>query len=162
MDEIKSWVLTICFAAVAAGMAGILAPSGNLEKIFKFVISLFFLACVLIPVFSMKKISISEFLPAASSCVSDSGSLQDFVTKQEIDEVKIRISNLVCSCCKEYGVNPTYVYSTVAKSSSGEISISECRVVVTQKELKKKKELEQAVKEKLGLHAVFEAKKEAK
>lgn len=42
MDAIKGWVMAICFAAVAAGMAGILAPSGNLEKIYKFVISLFF------------------------------------------------------------------------------------------------------------------------
>lgn len=160
MEAIKSWVMTICFAAIAAGMAGIIAPSGNLEKIFKYVISLFFLACILVPVFNLKNIKIDEFIPAVSQSSTDSNSQPDFVARQAIDQTKSNLSDLICGCCKTYGVTPLFVYIDVSQSSGGQINVTGCKAILNKQDIVKKNELKTAVKDQLGLDIDFEAKED--
>jgi len=50
MDAIRQWAFSICSAMVACGIAGLILPRGNLEKMFRLSVSVFFLCCLLSPV----------------------------------------------------------------------------------------------------------------
>ncbi|MDR3552708.1 MAG: hypothetical protein P4L75_06240 [Clostridia bacterium] len=159
MEAIKAWAMTLCFAAVAAGMAGVVAPTGSMEKVYKFVVSVFFLACVLVPFFSIRQISLPQSLLEDSGTTSSGYAVQSLVSQQQTDAARIKISQLVCSCCKKYGVSPQYVYIDFSGSSSA-LEVSGIRVVVTKSDYEKKKQLVEACKTQLGLDVQIEAKGE--
>lgn len=155
MDAIKSWAMTICFAAIVAGMAGIMAPSGNLEKVYKFVVSLFFLTCVLVPVFALRNIKIQDLNLVTYTDSTVSYSLQNTINGQVIDQTKIKISDLICNCCKTFDVVPMFVYVSVSSDKDGNIKIDSCKAVIKQEDAAKKSEMTTAVKEQLGLDIQF-------
>lgn len=51
MDAIKQWAFSICAAMVACGLAQMVLPNSGMEKIFRTTVSVFFLCCLLSPVF---------------------------------------------------------------------------------------------------------------
>lgn len=155
MDAIRSWAMTICFAAIAAGIAGIVAPSGNLEKVYKFVVSLFFLACVLVPAFAFRNIKMPGLNLVSYTDSTASYSLQNTVNVQVADQTKIKISDLICVCCKPYDVYPLFVYVNVSADKDGNIKIDSCKAILKQEDMAKKNELSDAVKKQLGLDVQF-------
>jgi glucan phosphoethanolaminetransferase (alkaline phosphatase superfamily) len=155
MDAIKSWAMTICFAAIAAGIAGIMAPSGNLEKVYKFVVSLFFLACVLVPAFALRNMKMPVLNLVSYTSSTASYSMQDTVNVQVADQTKIKISGLICGCCKAYDVVPMFVYVNVYSDKDGNVKIDSCKAVLKQEDMAKKNELTDAVKKQLGLDVQF-------
>ena len=50
MGAVRQWAFALCAVMVACGMAHMLLPKSNLEKMFRMVISIFFLCAVLSPV----------------------------------------------------------------------------------------------------------------
>jgi hypothetical protein len=161
MEAIKSWAMTICFAAIAAGMAGIIAPSGNLEKIYKFVVSLFFLACVLVPAFALRNVKLPDMNLVAYSDSSAVNSLQNTVNGQVADQTKIKVSNLICNVCKGYNVVPMFVYTNVSSDQNGNIKIDSCKAVLKQKDMSKASDMAAAVKKELGIDAQFVQQEES-
>lgn len=49
MEALKQWAFSICCAMVACGIMQILMPKSSLERMFKLVVSVFFLCCLLSP-----------------------------------------------------------------------------------------------------------------
>lgn len=49
MDGIKSWIITLMAAAIAGEILLMIAPQGNVSKILKIAVSVFFLGCFLTP-----------------------------------------------------------------------------------------------------------------
>ena len=49
MEWIRQWAGALCCAAVAAGAAGIAAPGGSMNRMFRRVLGVFFLCCVVSP-----------------------------------------------------------------------------------------------------------------
>lgn len=148
MDAIRSWVMTICLAAVAAGMAGILAPSGNLEKIYKFVISLFFLACVLVPVFNLRKIELPNPAAAAPQCQNEDA-VQAVVSEQAAEAAREKMTELVKTCCENLGVEPVSVQVTMGAGSS-ESNAVRCRIVLKGGDMGRQNEIVSLIKAQLG------------
>lgn len=50
METIKQWAFCACISVVIGVVASFLSPPGKMEKIYKYVISLFFLCCLFSPV----------------------------------------------------------------------------------------------------------------
>lgn len=153
MDAIKSWAMTLCFAAIAAGMAGIIAPSGNLEKVYKFAVSLFFLACVLIPVFQFKNISLPEISISQTDISNDTLSdVSKTVADQEIEVSKEKISELITQICKQAAVTPLGIYVNIDRSKDGALSINKIKLILRREDMKRQSEIQSAVKKELGLN----------
>lgn len=163
MDALRGWATALCFAAVAAGMAGILAPQGNLEKIYKFVISLFFLACVLMPLFSLKNLDVSQFTrsvqAAATGSAAVSGNLQQTVEQQENQQAAENLATLVRQSCASCSVKPLSVTVRVSNESDG-YKISGCRILLSKDDSGKKTNVAAAVKKDLGIDAAVEIKED--
>lgn len=49
MQAIQQWAFSICAAMVACGLAQMLLPPSNMEKVFRTTVSVFFLCCLLSP-----------------------------------------------------------------------------------------------------------------
>ncbi len=64
MEEIKSWACSVCAAAVCGAVFKMMFPEGNLQKIFKCVICVFFLCTVISP---LMEIELPDFKNIADS-----------------------------------------------------------------------------------------------
>lgn len=153
MDSIKQWAMTICFAALAAGLANIIAPKGNLEKVYKFAVSLFFLCCVLVPLFNLKGISLNINMQSVSQ---QNSNLQKTVDEQKLSETQSSVSALITETCKKKGVTPLSVTTKAAIDKSGNISISSAVIKLKKDNLVKKAEITTAVKDELGIDITIE------
>ena len=155
MEAFKSWAVTSCFAALAAGMAGIIAPKGNLEKTYKFAVSLFFLCCILIPIFSLKKINLSLQLPQTSSSASVSG-MDSVIQEQTKAQAEENIETLVRACLKQQGADPVSVSVQMEIGADGTYSVKSVSAVLKPEDMQHKQELAQAVKQSYGLDIKLE------
>lgn len=117
MDAIRSWAMSVCLAALAAGIAGMLAPKGNLEKIYRFAITLFFLCSVLVPLISLRHVSLPTF--AVSSADPQAAELSQTVADQTLQQVRENVADVARSVCQKQGVTPISVDVVVQKDANG-------------------------------------------
>ena len=151
MEALKSWGITVCFAALAAGIAGIIAPSGKMEKVYKFTVSLFFLCCLLVPLFSLKNISLGSISLSQKSSVSNR-ELSSAVNEQAASIAQQNVARLVASCCRTCGVEPVAVNVQVATTgTSSAMSVKSAEVVLKAADMSKQNKITDAVMNKLGI-----------
>ena len=150
MESLKSWAMTICFAAVAAGLANIVAPKGNLEKVYKFAVSLFFLCCVLVPLFNLKGISLR--ISSQGSTQQQNNNLQSTVQDQKLKLTESSVSELIIDSCGKIGITPFSVVTTAAADKSGAISITGAVVTVKKADMPKENDIISTVKQDLQIN----------
>jgi hypothetical protein len=152
MDAIKSWAVTICLAALAAGIAGIIAPSGKMEKVYKFAVSLFFLCCMLVPLFSIKGISLGKISLDYTSNSVPNREIASTVNEQAIHLAQQNVAALVKNCCLSCGAEPKSVTVKVAASGTNSaMSVESAEVTLKTADMQKKQKIADAVMNKLGI-----------
>jgi stage III sporulation protein AF len=150
MDAVRSWTMTVCLAALIAGIAGIIAPSGKFEKVYKFAVSLFFLCCLLVPIFSLKNIALGSINLPQTQSDSASSSLQSAVDSQTQQMAENNISQLVKNCCSSYGVTPLAIHVTV-DGTNGIMSVQSAEAVLKVADMGQADKIKKAVMNKLGI-----------
>ncbi len=151
MEAVRSWGVTVCLAALAAGIAGMLVPKGNLEKIYKFAVSLFFLCCVLVPLFNLRHVSLPTL--SLSSAGFQAQTLSETVAGQTEGQVRENLAALVRSACKSCGVTPKTVDVSVSRDDSGVYDPQSVSVTLSAADAGKAEAVVSAVKQELGLAA---------
>jgi stage III sporulation protein AF len=150
MDGLKSWGLAVCFAALAAGIASIIAPSGKMEKIYKFAVSLFFLCCLLVPLFSLKNI-IPKKIEIETRTSSQNEKLvsaaQDSAGNLALSNLKSMIQNV----CSEENITPVNITADIKKDNNGALNIDSITVILKRKDMLKSDKIVNAVKDKYGI-----------
>ena len=152
MDGIRSWATTACLAALAAGIAGIIAPSGKLEKVYRFAVSLFFLCCLLVPLFNMQNINLGNITLPQTQYGTASTSLQDTVNMQTQEIADQNISQLVDNCCLGCGITPVTV-NVKFSGTSGNLTVQSVEVVLKAADMGSQQNVKDAIKNKLGIDA---------
>lgn len=84
MDSISAWAAVICIAVAICTIVSLISPSGNLGKMMGFVLGLFMLCALIVPVnksfqnisFDLSQIDFSDFSDQNSSLLSDKISKQ--------------------------------------------------------------------------------------
>lgn len=155
MEALKSWAVTVCLAALAAGMAGMIAPKGNLEKVYKFTLSLFFLCCVLTPLFQIRNIRLHLELPSTSS--ASGTAIEETVMRQKRDTAKENIDLLIQNTCERQGVKPLDVDTTVTMNKDGTVSLGDSEITVRKSDVARGSELEKTIRSELGISATIKA-----
>lgn len=153
MDELKSWGLTICFAALACGIASIISPPGKMEKIFKFTISIFFLCCLLYPLFSMKNISLKN-LKIEDQVTFQSNKLKENTMEQTSQITSQNMKKIVNQLCLDNGVTPKEINVNVIETENKLLNIESVDIVLCNKDMAKKDIIKLKLKENYGLTAV--------
>lgn len=155
MQAVQSWAMSVCLAALAAGIAGVLAPKGNLEKIYKFAVSLFFLCCLLVPLFSLRHISLPTIsVPSADVQVSD---FSRVVAEQSLEQVRDNVASVARSVCAKQGVTPVSVDVTVQKDSNGAYDPQSISITLASGDAGRQGSLASAVQVVLGIPVKIQA-----
>lgn len=150
MDAIKSWAVTVCLAALAAGIAGIVAPSGKLEKTYRFAVSLFFLCCMVTPLFGLRHIALPEISQTAAAGVSDADGFQSDVAEQTRLLAEQNLKAAVQSCCQTAGAAPLSV-SVGLKGSGSALSLSSVTVTLRSSQMSQQDAVSSAIRTQLGV-----------
>lgn len=150
MDAVRSWAMSVCLAALAAGIAGMLAPRGNLEKILKFAVSLFFLCSVLVPLFSLRHIRLPD---VAVSAPSGQTSFTSAVEEMSLSQVRESLAAQVKTVCTDLGVTPVSVEVEVEKNQDGAYDPKSAHITLSADQMGRAAAVAAAVKEKLGFEA---------
>lgn len=150
MDAIKSWAVTVCLAALAAGVAGIVAPSGKLEKTYKFAVSLFFLCCMVTPLFGLRSVALPEISQSAAAGISDADGFQNDVAEQTKTLAEQNLTAAVQSCCQTAGATPLSV-SVRLKSSGSALSLSCVTVTLRASQMNRQDAVSSAIRAQMGV-----------
>lgn len=156
MEALKSWGITVCLAALAAGVAGIIAPGGKMDKVYKFAVSLFFLCCMLVPLFNLKNIPLGS-VNLANTYTASGNNLDSTVKTQEKLLARQKIAKLIKSCCESCGVKPLGVDVYLKNDSASQISVDNIEVTLRAKDMPKKSDIEENIKNRLGITVIFRA-----
>lgn len=154
MDALKSWGLAVCFAALAAGIAAIITPSGKMEKMFKLTISLFFLCCILVPLFSLTNIIPKEIKLTDESSAGNT-KLNSAITKQAENISSEKLRSMVIDCCSAEGVTPLKVEVQIITNKEGTMNAETAEVTLKPKDFGKIGVISDSVKQKTGLKVKF-------
>ena len=122
-EAFKDLALSLCFAAVVCGMVSILAPMGGQSKALSFVVSVFFLFCLVSP---FSKIDFSDFeeLGLQLNPLEEGGytkSYEDLLIK----EFSSNVQKLIEDKLAEQNIPAEDVQIFINKSDDGSIQISE-------------------------------------
>lgn len=149
MDAVRSWAMSACLAALAAGIAGMLAPKGNMEKMFRFAVALFFLCSVLAPLLALRHVTLS----GAGVSVSSAGTaaLSSAVAEQTRAQVRENLENQARAVCKAQGVSPVSVEVDVEQDSGGAYDPKSAAVTLTAADMPKAQAVAAAMQNTLGL-----------
>lgn len=105
MDILREWAFSICAAMVACGIALQIMPKTNLAGIFKLVVSVFFLCCLLSPLilrFPYQRIELEEY----SSMLAEekAENLKRVVESQTQLDVKLRAQKIIADKLAQMGI----------------------------------------------------------
>lgn len=149
MEAVKQWAIACCFAALAAGIANMAVPKGSMEKVCRFAVTLFFLCCVLTPLFSLKGVTLKTQVFSAASM--DNSSLQKEIQKEKFEAAQDNVADKIRDVFKRYGVTPISVTVSAQTDSAGAIGISGAQVVVSKADAAKNEIAASAAKQELGI-----------
>lgn len=137
-------------AALAAGIASILAPNGKMEKVFKFALSLFILCCLLIPLFNIKNVKLDNIQFNTTSSQINSELKKTIETEQKMMAEK-NIAQLIFDCCKSCGVTPISIKVSLKTNSDNAYAVDSAEVRIKSGDMSKKEKLKETVMKRLGV-----------
>ena len=106
MEAVRTWAFSICAAMAACGIALQLMPKSNLTGVFKLVVSVFFLCCLLSPV--LLRFPGEPFLPPEYSAEIEeekSARLQEVMEKQTRISAERAAQKIIEDKLKQMGIN---------------------------------------------------------
>lgn len=149
MDAVRSWAMSVCLAALAAGIAGMLAPKGNLEKLYKFAITLFFLCSVLLPLFGLRHVRLPTL--HVSSADAQTTAFSQAVAAQSLQQVRDSVANVARAACQKQGVTPFSVDVVVQQDRNGAYDPQSIAISLNPGDAEKQADVASAVQSTLGI-----------
>lgn len=98
MDSVKAWAISICMASLAGTLAHFLSPSGNIQRIFKVVISVFFITVMIYPIVGLTTDDIGDVIDGytyADSYADNVDDIADVVLKQSVAQIKSGVRDVL-------------------------------------------------------------------
>ncbi|WP_368233990.1 stage III sporulation protein AF [Anaerotruncus rubiinfantis] len=161
MESIRQWAFGICAAAIACGLAQLILPKSNMQRLFNITSSVFFLSCLLSPL-ALAPISLD--LESAEEMQREvqrrAKNLTSAVEEQtgEIASESIRIA--AADRLAEMGIEYQKIYVNIHADDENGISISECEVELDESYLPRHDEIRTALMERLGVNVLIGYQKE--
>lgn len=98
MDSVKAWAISICMASLAGTLAHFLSPSGNIQRIFKVVISVFFITVMIYPIVGLTIEDIGDVTDGytyTDSYVNNVDEIADVVLKQSVAQIESGVRDVL-------------------------------------------------------------------
>lgn len=98
METVKSWAISICMASLAGTVAHFLSPSGSTQRIFKVVISVFFITVMVYPIVGLSGDSIGDLIDGYTyndAYVDNTEQIAEIVLKQSVFQIKNSVGEIL-------------------------------------------------------------------
>ncbi|MCI8649282.1 MAG: hypothetical protein HFG20_04115 [Anaerotruncus sp.] len=161
MDGIRQWAFGLCAAATACGVAQMVLPKSNLQKMFRMTASIFFLCCLLSPV-ALAPISLDS-APREDLQRQTEQRAQQLRSAVEEQSGRIATEHIrltAAEILETLGVEYEKIYITIHEDDTDSISISECEVELDSRYLPRHQEIRAALQQSLGVDVLLAYKKE--
>jgi len=148
MEAIKEWAFSICAAAIAGAAVELISPSGNIKKMVKITVSVFFLTCMLSPMIDLgidAFYGYGEYEPAPET--------EHFETQVEDEMLKIFTQNIqekVNNALEECKIKDAKIKTKINIGEDFSISISEIKISLGKEYAEKEGEVTDLLCERFG------------
>lgn len=146
----KQWAFALCAAMVACGIAQMLLPKGNMQKIMQMTVSVFFLCCMLSPVAlqnTQLRIDVQEY--AQEEIDRRAEQLTREAERQAGQAAETGLAEMVRQKLDKLGIKPLNL--AIHMNEDGQ-SAPEVELLLAAEHEQKRRQIQQAVEEELGLH----------
>lgn len=122
MSAIMQWAFGLCAAMVAMGLCHMLLPSSNMERMFRFVVSVFFL-CVLLSPVAVRFPALMIEVPLGTQAEIDERArrVEETVHRQALQSAEIRLRQIIRGKLSPGGINPYALAINFTTSEQGEV-----------------------------------------
>ena len=151
MSSITAWATIICLCAVSASVLNMMTPSGNMNKIFKYILGVFLICAVIIPIsqFSLDDFEIDEDIFDEDIGTYDSDRLYDIKNEYMADSVVALIDRTL----QKISVKPLETEIFMDNSDEQSISITKAVITISAEDAKSKQAITELIKNDLGIDA---------
>ncbi|MBR5273154.1 MAG: stage III sporulation protein AF [Clostridia bacterium] len=145
MDAIKGWAIGICMASLAGTIVHFLSPSGNTQRMFKVVLSVFFITVLIYPLglFNGDIDDVVQGYTYPDSYVDNAEQIGDIVLQQSINQLELAIGDEV----RKFDIDEYEILIKTDIDEEERIVISSIDVVIGKGYADKKQELYTKLKE---------------
>ena len=155
MEGIKNIAGAVCIVAVIAGISGMLMPEGKFEKVWKLVLSIFFLVCFYAAVNGAgSKFDFSELRRILKSDTANESSLSKQVLSQSGIIAKQGIINKVNKLLNGNNFYPPIIDIDI-EINNEEIILGDLTIWLYKSDVEHINDIEKIVKQTYGLNPVF-------
>ena len=130
MSALIQWAFALCAAMVAMGLCRMLIPSSGMEKTFRFVVSVFFLATLLSPaVIRFPSLMVDIPMHTQAEIERRSAHLDEITRQQAIRIAQSQLRQIVLEKLSQRGINAHSITINFTTNPGGEILLE--NVVIT-------------------------------
>lgn len=154
MDSIKAWAAALCIAAIVCAVLQMLAPKEGTGRVFKLILSAFFLCCLIMPLLkagSLSRLDIS-FLPGEVQAEL----LEDRVNQQLVSQVQATVERLTETVLDSSGVKAEKIEVKTDTSEEGSIYIQQVTITLDKQSKPKALAAREVLEKQLGVSVVIE------
>ena len=144
MDAVKGWAISICMASLAGTVAHFLSPSGSTQRIFKVVISVFFITVMIYPVLGISTDDIDDVIDSYTyhdSYIDNTEQITDILLKQSVSQVKLAVGEIL----KGVGIEEYQISVNTDITEDESIVISSINVVIKEEYRSRIQEIHSAI-----------------
>ncbi len=133
MDWLRQWALTLCITAVAGAMAQMLLPKGNVQKVCRIALSVFFLCCMVSPFASgLGKPSGTAQRQSEAAVSRSTKELEQDTQQAVLDQLEQRVEQSLMEGLNAQGIIPVQIQVTMNTERTDQIYISKLTVILPQ------------------------------
>ena len=151
MTAVKSWTLLICIVSIISTLLEMLLPKGQMEKIFKVVLSIFILCALLIP---LKDLSANiNFNNKKDNFVKEENKLKNIVENQMKLSSEANLKSNIKKFLNRKNINPEKIKIIMDTDNNNCISIKKIEVYLSEGDKDKKDIIKNELEKSLDLKA---------
>ncbi len=130
MDAIKGWAISICMAALAGTVVHFLSPSGNTQRIFKVVLSVFFITVLVYPLGLLDGVADGavDGYTYPDTYLDNAEQIGEIVLEQSVNQIKIFVENTA----RKIGIDDCEIFVKTDIDDNDCIVITNIDVVIDQ------------------------------
>lgn len=151
MSAIKDWAICLCFAALSTAIVQMIMPSGSTEKTMKFVIGVFFISCIVSPLFTQNDIQALKADFMQTSGEISTTRLQQEIDKQLETQIEERLKSLISQTLSQTGVKVNKIIIYMDRTEDNSISINTIDIVLDECTPAEKEMVQKTVLQSLGI-----------
>lgn len=131
MEAVKQWGFSLCAAMVACGIAHMMLPKSNLEKMFRMVVSVFFICAILSPIVLRDTGLMVDIAFGAEVEIADrSGRVAEVADRQTLDRMRADLEKMIADKLSQKGIKVREVTININTSGQNSVQITSAEVLI--------------------------------